>query len=226
MSVFSRLSDIINSNIVSMLDKAEDPEKMVRFMIQEMEDTLIEVKSSAAKMISERSQLEEKIDLASHSRDEWLKRAELAIGKNRDDLAKGALLEKTKCEKLIDGLEQQLKGNHSAFEAFKQDIAALEAKLADAKTKQQSILSRKRTATSRMDIRKNLHEANSNNAFLKFERYEHNISKLEAEVEAVGLPKQDTPLADEFLRLEQETEIDQELSELKKKLGKNAGEDK
>lgn len=222
MSIFSRLSDIINSNINSMLDKAEDPEKMVRFMIQEMEDTLIEVKSSAAKMISEKSELEDHIGLAKKNEDDWLKRAELAISKDRDELAKGALLEKNKCEKLRSSLEVEAQNIQKAFLAFKTDINALEVKLNDAKAKQKSIIARKRTAKSRMDIRQNLHKASSNDAFMKFDRFEKNIANMEAEVDALGVPREESSLAEEFIKLEQESEIEKELQSLKNKSKKIA----
>lgn len=224
MSIFSRLRDIVNSNIVNMLDKAEDPEKMVRFMIQEMEDTLIEVKSSAAKMISEKVNLEEKISITENNESEWLKRAELAIEKNRDDLAKGALIEKNKCAELKESLVKELDSINNAFASFKSDINALEEKLLAAKAKQKAIIARKKTAISRMEIRDNLHKANSNSAFLKFDKFEKNIENMEAEVEAKGLPYSSSPLDDEFVKLEQESKVEKELLSLKKQLKSSVGE--
>lgn len=218
MGIFSRITDIINSNIVHMLDKAENPEKMIRLMIQEMEDTLVEVKSSAAKFIADKKTIQRQIKLLNEDQENWQKKAELAISKNRDDLAAAALEEKSKKSETIKTLQEDLVTIDSSLEKFRDDIGRLEEKLADAKKRQKSILTRKQTATTQLQVRKHLHRANTSASINKFEQFEKNLERLEGEVEAFNMGGK-KPLDEEFDKLERENSIEKELDELKKKLG-------
>ena len=147
MGIFSRFTDIVNSNINSILDKAEDPEKLVRLMIQEMEDTLVEVRSTAARAIADRKEITRSLtNLETEARD-WQAKAELALDKNREDLAKAALAEKARVTAAADALRAQHQALGDGLDKLNDDVVRLEEKLVDAKTRQQAILSRQRTAT-------------------------------------------------------------------------------
>ena len=139
MGVFSRLTDIINSNLTAMLDRAEDPEKMIRLIIQEMEDTLVEVRSSAARTIAEKKGINRQLDRLADSVDEWERKAEFAISRGREDLAKGALLEKSKVADAAKALEDELALLDEALAKNDQDVSRLEGKLTEAKAKQKTI---------------------------------------------------------------------------------------
>ena len=146
MGVFSRMSDIVNSNLNAMLDKAEDPEKMVRLIVQEMEDTLVEVRSAAARAIADRKELERRMTHAAREAAEWQRRAELAITKGRDDLAKAALAEKKRTEGAQSSLQEQHQEVELGLVKLNDDIAALQAKLSDAKHRQKLLETRHDTA--------------------------------------------------------------------------------
>lgn len=225
MSIFSRLSDIINSNINHMLDKAENPEKMVKLMIQEMEDTLVEVKSQTAKVIADKKITQRRIDILAQDEDLWLQKAELAVSKNRDDLAKAALEEKNKKVELRTVLESDLHEINLTLDKYKEDIKTLENKLTDAKQRQKTIIMRRQAANSQLRVRQQLRNIETNGAYKKFEEFERKIDNLESEVEAMGIKGNKSNLEDEFSKLENESKLDDELAKLKEKLGhKNQGE--
>lgn len=217
MSVFSRMSDIINSNINAMLDKAEEPEKVVRLIIQEMEDTLVEVRSAAARVIADRKELERRMTHAQREADEWQRRAELAITKGRDDLAKAALAEK----KQMDDAQVSLKQQHTDVELglakLNDDIAALQSKLADAKHRQKTLETRHHTATHRLKARSRTHDERINSALGRFEHYERKLQHMEGRVEAYDLGKQ-RDLHREFAELETNDHVEAELAALKQRM--------
>jgi phage shock protein A len=216
MGIFSRFTDIVNSNINSILDKAEDPEKLVRLMIQEMEDTLVEVRSTAARAIADRKEIARSLaNLEAEARD-WQAKAELALDKNRDDLAKAALAEKARATAAAASLRAQHEALGESLDKLNDDIVRLEEKLVDAKTRQQAILSRQRTATKRLETRKRLYNARIDDALIRFDQFERRIDSIEAHVEAYDLGQKCT-LKDEFSQLEAEDAIAQELRELKSK---------
>src|SRR5437868_2546483 len=138
MGIFSRLTDIVNSNINSILDRSQDPEKIIRLIIQEMEDTLVEVRSGAVRAIAERKETERKVEGLRRERDEWERRAEFAVTKGREDLAKGALLAKARCSQGLEALERQLAQITDAIAKQNEDIGKLQAKLADAKSREKA----------------------------------------------------------------------------------------
>jgi phage shock protein A len=217
MSIFSRLADIVNSNLNALLDHAEDPEKLIRLIIQEMEDTLVEVRSAAVKMIADKKEIERQIDGLGRERDEWQRRAEFALGQGRDDLAKGALLAKNKLNEAIGDLQRQYESLLQALAGQDEDIAKLQAKLADAKARQKSLTARHVSATSRAKIRAKLYDDRINDALGRFDLVERALSELEGKVESYDLGRKKN-LAQEIADMEQETSIQRELDELKSRL--------
>ena len=142
MSIFSRLSDIINSNISALLDKAENPEKMIRMVIQEMEETLVEVRSGTAKVIAEKKTLMRRSEQLKKQANDWEGKAELALSKGRDDLAKAALMEKSNLNSSVDITEKDLEKLDLTLDKLSSEIEQLQAKLNDARARQKTILMR------------------------------------------------------------------------------------
>ena len=214
MGIFTRFSDIVNSNINAILDKAEDPEKIVRLMIQEMEDTLVEVRSAAARSIADKKDLNRKIEALYREKDDWDDKAELALRKGREDLAKAALVEKSRVKTAVDVLKEDYVAVDEGLSKLNEDIARLEAKLEDAKTRQKALLARHKTANSRLAARKKIHDYKIDDAMLRFEAYTRRIDDVEGRVEAydLGLPKD---LNHEFAGLESEEVVNKELDALK-----------
>ena len=216
MGIFSRFSDIINSNINAILEKAEDPEKIVRLMIQEMEDTLVEVRSAAARAIADRKELSRRLEIVNRDIADWQNKAELAIDKGRDDLAKAALAEKNRLAKVAESLGQEQVAISDGLEKLNQDITSLEAKLADAKARQQAIVARHTTATKRLEVRKRLHDYKIDDALNRFEKFERRMDVVEGQVESYDLGRK-KGLSEEIADLESADAVEQELSELKTK---------
>ena len=216
MGIFSRFADIVNSNINAILDKAEDPEKMVRLIIQEMEDTLVEVRSTSAKTLAEKKELVRRVDTLKVQVADWQDKAELALSKDRDDLARAALIEKQKSADAVAAVETELEHVESHIEKLQQEVSTLQEKLADAKARQKAIILRQRSAESRLEVKKALDSSKVEDALNRFERYENKIDGLESQIESYDLGKKS--LADEIAGLQQDEKIDDELAELKKKL--------
>ena len=217
MSVFSRMSDIVNSNINAMLDKAEDPEKMVRMIIQEMEDTLVEVRSGAARAIADRKELERRITYAARESVEWQRRAELAINKGRDDLAKAALAEKKRMQAAQESLKEQHTEVELGLAKLNDDIAALQTKLADAKHRQKLLETRHDTAAYRLKARSRIYGERINDALGRFDDYERKLENMEGKVEAYDLGKQHD-LDRQFADLETDEHVEAELAALKERM--------
>ena len=221
MGIFSRFADIVNSNISAILDKAEDPEKMVRLIIQEMEDTLVEVRSTSAKVLAEKKELLRRIARVQEQVQDWQSKAELALSKDREDLAKAALGEKQKTVALLQTLEMELQVVEEHVIRLKDEIAQLQEKLNDARARQKTIIMRKQTATSRLEVKKQLDSSKIDDAMMKFEQYERRVEGLEAQVESYDLGKKNV-LADEFAALEAEDSVNDELAALKAKMSAKA----
>ncbi|MEI6860531.1 MAG: phage shock protein PspA [Shewanella sp.] len=217
MGIFSRFADIINSNISSLLDKAEDPEKMVRLIIQEMEDTLVEVRSTSAKVLAEKKEIIRRITKVQEQVLDWEAKAELALSKDREDLAKAALIEKQKASELADTLTQELVVVEEQISRLKEEVNLLQQKLADAKARQKTIIMRKQTASSRLEVKKQLDSSKIDNAMSKFEQYERRVEGLESQVDAYDLGNKKS-LSDEFAALEAEDSVNAELEALKAKI--------
>ncbi|MCF7498714.1 MULTISPECIES: phage shock protein PspA [Pseudoalteromonas] len=216
MGIFSRFADIVNSNINAILDKAEDPEKMVRLIIQEMEDTLVEVRSTSAKTLAEKKELVRRVETLKVQVADWQEKAELALSKDRDDLARAALIEKQKSADAVAAVETELEHVESHIEKLQQEVSTLQEKLADAKARQKAIILRQRSAESRLEVKKALDSSKVEDALNRFERYENKIDGLESQIESYDLGKKS--LSDEIAGLQQDEKIDDELAELKKKL--------
>ncbi|MGC2413643.1 MAG: phage shock protein PspA [Stellaceae bacterium] len=218
MGIFSRLADIVNSNINAILDRAEDPEKIIRLIVQEMEDTLVEVRSAAVRTIAERKELERRVDALRREEEEWQRRAELAVMRGREDLAKGALVAKARIGEALAREERQLAQLAQALDKENEDIAKLQAKLADAKAREKAIVQRHKSAASRIKLRTRLHDERLTDAFARFEQVERALDEMEGRVESFDLGRKAT-LADEFAGIEKDARVDEELAELKARLG-------
>ncbi|WP_281558520.1 phage shock protein PspA [Thalassomonas sp. RHCl1] len=216
MGVFSRFTDIINSNINSLLDKAEDPAKMVRLIIQEMEDTLVEVRSSSAKTLADKKELSRQVTRFENEAQQWQEKAELALNKGREDLARAALMEKKKAADNAQSLLEELSHVDEHIAKLQGEISQLQDKLADAKARQKAIIMREKTASSRLKVKKNISSDRVNDALSKFDRYERKIDDIEAQVESHDLGSKS--LADEIAELEADEKIDDELAQLKAKM--------
>jgi phage shock protein A len=217
MGIFTRFSDIVNSNINAILDKAEDPEKIVRLMIQEMEDTLVEVRSAAARSIADKKDLNRKLESLERELLDWDDKAELAMRKGREDLAKAALVEKSRVAAATDTLKQDYLAVDEGLAKLNEDIARLESKLQDAKGRQKALLARHKTANSRLAARRKIHDYKIEDAMVRFEQYTRRIDDIEGRIEAydLGLPKD---LKHEFAGLEAEESVQKELDDLKRRV--------
>lgn len=218
MGIFTRLSDIINSNISALLDKAENPEKMIRMMIQEMEETLVEVRSSTAKVIAEKKTVNRRIEQLRRQAGEWQSKAELALAKDREDLARAALVEKSSVNSTVTMLEDELHKLDETLEKLSTEIDQLQAKLTDARTRQKTLLMRSSAAQSRVDINQKLHSFSIDSAMNKFEYYERKIDLMEGQVDSMNIKQRG--LQDEFEELAHQEKIDLELQSIKDKLNK------
>jgi phage shock protein A len=217
MGIFTRFSDIVNSNINAILDKAEDPEKIVRLMIQEMEDTLVEVRSAAARSIADKKDLNRKLESLDSELRDWDDKAELAMRKGREDLAKAALVEKSRVQAAVDAIKGDYVAVDDGLAKLNEDIARLEAKLADAKARQKALLARHKTANSRLAARRKIYDYKIDDAMVRFEQYTRRIDDVEGRIEAydLGLPKD---LNHEFASLEAEESVQKELDDLKRRI--------
>ncbi|GAA5136913.1 phage shock protein PspA [Thalassotalea piscium] len=219
MGVFSRFTDIINSNINNLLDKAEDPAKMVRLIIQEMEDTLVEVRSSSAKTLADKKELTRQVSRFEQEAEQWQEKAELALSKDREDLARAALVEKKKCVESAQSLIDELSHVDEHITKLQDEISQLQDKLADAKARQKAIIMREKTASSRLKVKRNIDSDKVNDALSRFDSYERKIDNLEAQVESYDLGSKS--LADEIAELEGDEHIDDELAQLKTRMQSN-----
>ncbi|MDX1460376.1 MAG: phage shock protein PspA [Xanthomonadales bacterium] len=222
MSIFSRLGDIINANINTLLEKAEDPEKIIRLMIQEMEDTLVEIRSAAAKCIADRKEHKRHIEHLEREQQEWARRAELAVRNDREDLARAALAEKQGIADMIETLQAESEQLDAQLEKFNEDISKLQSKLTDAKKRQRSIVIRHKTATSQLAARKHIHNDRIDEMLFRFENAERKIDRVESEGEALDMGRRSN-LAEEIEGLENDDRVEEALQELKSKVGESAG---
>lgn len=218
MSIFSRMTDIINSNISALLDKAENPEKLIRMVIQEMEETLVEVRSGTAKVIAEKKTQTRRMEQLRRQARDWEEKAELALSKNRDDLAKAALLEKSNVNATIEIMAQDIARLDETLEKLSSEIEQLQAKLNDARARQKTLMMRTKATRSRLNVNSQLNNYAIDNAIDKFEYYERKIDLMEGQMESANVEQKS--LQSEFEELAREEKIDRELQELKNKLNR------
>ncbi len=216
MGIFSRFTDIINSNINNLLDKAEDPAKMVRLIIQEMEDTLVEVRSSSAKTLADKKELARQVSRLEQDAEQWQAKAELALNKDREDLARAALMEKNKSSESAQALVEELAHTDEHLSKLQDEISQLQEKLSDAKARQKAIVIREKSASSRLKVKENIHSTRVNDALNRFDHYERKVDDIEAEIESYDLGSKS--LADEIADLESDDKVDDELAQLKAKM--------
>jgi phage shock protein A len=216
MGVFSRITDIVNSNLNAILDKAEDPEKMVRLIIQEMEEALVEVRSTSARAIADRKEVKRRQGWLESEAGEWERKAEIAIGKGRDDLARGALLERNKAREAADLLNRDLEILDDTLDKLGSDIVALQSKIKDAKARQNAIILRGKAGQARLGARRQLSDHNIDDALQRFENYERKMDDLEGQIESYDLGRRS--LAEEIAELETAERIDEELQQLKARM--------
>ncbi|NOR23553.1 MAG: phage shock protein PspA [Desulforhopalus sp.] len=214
MGIFTRFSDIVSSNINSMLDKAEDPEKMIKLMIHEMEDTLIELKSSCAGVIAGRKKVERKLDEIHGRKDLWAERANLAVAKGRDNLAREALLEKRRFSEVAEALENELGEYAGLVTQYQEDISELESKLNNAKEKKRVLVQRHKRATGKKRAQGEIRRSNSSDTMARFDKLESRIEQMEAEADLVNMANKPT-IDEEFDNLASDDEIENELAKIK-----------
>jgi len=214
MGIFTRFRDIVGSNINSMLDRAEDPEKLIKLMIQEMEDTLIELKAACAGVMAESKKVARQLQTLEKRVDYWEDKANLAVNKGRDDLAKEALLEKRRYSQRIESLTNELTEHEALLEQYKDDIRQLEEKLKNAREKERMLVQRHIHAARKKRAQEEMRRMDSADAIFKFEELEHRIEHMEAEADLVNFGRKPS-LEDELERLSLDEEIESELKAIK-----------
>ena len=222
MTIFSRITDIINANINALLERAEDPAKMIRLMIQEMEDTLVEVRSQSVRAIADKREIERKIERLETNGREWEDKAAFALGKGREDLAKSALLVKRKLDDQAALLREELKLIAESLARHNEDLAKLQAKIDEAKARKSSIELRMKTAKGRVRVRDALHDDRIDDALKRYGTLERRIDELEAGAEVYDMGKAKT-LEQEFAELEAEADVAEDLARLKARVAAESG---
>ena len=222
MGIFSRTRDIIAANVTDLLDKAEDPAKMIRMIILEMEETLVEVRASAARTIADQKEMRRHIAKLEKLQESWTEKAELALSKGREDLAKAALVEKQKAGDMCDQLSQEISVLDEALKASEEDITKLQNKLREARTRQNSIVARLESANNRVRLREMTNGSKMQDAFSRFDVLERRVDFAEGRAEAAGFGAEPKSLEEEIAELRSSEKVDAELEALKARLSKGA----
>ena len=220
MGIFSRTRDIVAANFSELLDKAEDPAKMVRMIILEMEETLVEVRASAARTIADSKEMRRHIAKLDGHQSNWTEKAELALSKGREDLAKAALVERQKAADMADQLKAEIQVLDDALRASEEDIGKLQNKLREARTKQNAIATRLESATNKARLREMWNGPKTHEAFSRFDLLERRVDEAEGRAEAMGLGSLPKTLDEEIAELKGAEKVDAELAAMKARLSK------
>ena len=221
MDIFSRTRDIIAANFHDMLDKADDPTKMIRMIILEMEETLVEVRASAARTIADQKEMHRHCMKLDRLQADWSEKAQLALSKDREDLARAALVEKKKAGDMADQLKTEIAVLDDALRAYEEDIAKLQHRLREARSRQTAIAARLESAENRVKLRTLMSTERTDEALARFDQLERRVDYAEGRAEALQIAEGTPPsLADEIAALAGSDAIDDELEAMKKALGK------
>lgn len=215
MGIFSRTRDIIAANVTDLLDRAEDPAKMIRMIILEMEETLVEVRASAARTIADQKEMRRHISKLEKLQESWTEKAELALSKNREDLAKAALVEKRKATDMAEQLEGEIGVLDDALRASEADISKLQAKLREARARQNSIVTRLESAQNRQRMREIYAGPKVDEAFSRFEILERRVDMAEGRADAAGFGAAPKSLEEEIADLRASDQVEAELAAMK-----------
>ncbi|EWH11855.1 phage shock protein A, PspA [Catenovulum agarivorans DS-2] len=224
MGIFSRFADIVNSNINALLDKAEDPAKMVRLIIQEMEDTLVEVRSNSAKVLADKKDLVRRLQRLQQQQQDWQEKAELAISKDREDLARAALLEKKRISDQEAMMTSEVNLLDEQLDKLQSEIQQLQDKLTDAKARQKALIMKHETVSARVTVKRQLDADKVRNSLDRFDAYERKIGDIEAEADSYDIASKN--LNAEFEDLVAKDGLDEELAKLKAKVKSDNTQDK
>jgi phage shock protein A len=220
MGIFSRTRDIIAANVTDLLDKAEDPAKMIRMIILEMEETLVEVRASAARTIADQKEMRRHISKLETLQGSWTEKAELALSKGREDLAKAALVEKQKAADMCDQLTSEIAILDEALKASEEDISKLQTKLREARARQNSIVARLESANNRVKLREITNGSKMHDAFSRFDILERRVDLAEGRADALDLGASPLTLEEEIAALKSNDKVEAELEALKSRMGK------
>jgi phage shock protein A len=221
MGIFSRTRDIVAANFADLLEKAEDPAKMIRMIILEMEETLVEVRASAARTIADQKEMRRHISKLDQLQDNWTEKAELALSKDREDLAKAALVERQKAVDMADQLKAEVGVLDDALRASEEDIAKLQTKLREARTKQNAVQTRLESANNRTRLREMYNGPKTHEAFSRFDVLDRRVDEAEGRADAMGLGSVKT-LEEEISELRAGDKVDAELAALKARMKKES----
>ena len=218
MGIFSRTRDIVAANFADLLEKSEDPAKMIRLIILEMEETLVEVRASAARTIADQKEMRRHVAKLDQLQSSWTEKAELALSKDREDLAKAALVERQKAADMADQLKAEVGVLDDALRASEEDIAKLQSKLREARTKQSNIATRLESANNRVRLREMYNGPKTHDAFSRFDQLERRVDDAEGRAEALGLGSLPMSLDEEIAALSANDKVDADLAALKARM--------
>ncbi len=216
MGIFSRLADIVNSNLNSLLDQAEDPKKLIRLIVQEMEETLVEVRTSSVRIIADKKEASRRLERLQLECHEWESKAKLALSKDREDLARAAIAERSEVHSEAVAVEAEIVAISEHLSKLETEVSQLQSKLDDARSKQKTMLIREKTVKSRYKVKNQLADGKLNKAYEKFEAFERRLDEYEGHVESMDVGRKD--LASEIDQLAADDKINAELDRLKKEI--------